>query len=102
MSSTQSGFLGNGYAYDPLSEQNGPWKEYLSNIAGNIGGYVGGAGGILGIVAGGAAGYTAGKEVGLAIDNANTVVNNVQTFAAEISDWRSWASAFRMHGTWAP
>lgn len=95
MSDQQSGFMSNLYAYEPLREQNGFWKEALGTIGGALGSAIAGSSGV-GIPANTAiatGGWAAGREIGIAVDNANTIVTNVQTFITEINDWRSWSSA---------
>ena len=100
MNEAQSGFMSNQYAYDPLAEKNGIWKDALGTIGGAFAGAVAtstGAG-VLASTAMATAGTYAGKEIGVAIDNAQTISNNVQTFVSEINDWRSWASAMQQYG----
>jgi hypothetical protein len=105
-SSQQSGFFSNNYAYEPLTNNNGPAQAVLAWAGGKAGAALGNAaaaetGPYTPIAApilselGSAAGSATLGQVGFDIDNAPTIYANTQTLLQEVSDWRSWLNVMQ-------
>lgn len=99
MSTDLSGFFSNAYAYLDLIEEDSFTRDLVSNAVGALGEVLGntafpGLGGVIGE----AMGEFAGDQAFTLISNASRIAENVETFGAEVSDWRSWGSAMSRMG----
>ena len=119
MSGSNSGFMSNAYAYDPLKVQDGMWKQALGNVGGAIGGAimetspvilsvagpggtaVGAAASAVGVTIGSTVGTAVGEQIGILLDNSDTVTANVQNFLTEVNDWRSWEGMMKNYSGWS-
>lgn len=90
--STQNGVFSNLYTYQPLVDDETPYRQ-LAQIAGTaLGQLMGGGGGPMGSQLGGTLGASSADALYQLASNASTIAANAQTFVQEVSDWRSWAS----------
>jgi hypothetical protein len=93
MSGDQAPQAPGGYYYQPLSE-DGPFEQHLST-AGDIVGQIAAAAwlpeaGEAGQGLAGIAGAATGKSIGFYIDNASSMLQNLQTLQNQLNDYRTW------------